>query len=206
MRNWAGDSGATVVIDTTITRGRELRQLVNANPLADDRLSPALLAMTGLAVVDGRAWAGLDTERRAWFETAVREWLGLLILADSELAAHLEDNDAVLQGFRLAERERDEDGYVPAWQGSESELPLPLTGLALVHRDSIALTRVENVEVGEAYRNVGLGRVAISILRERHRWLTSGDEATYTAYWARVMGQLGRPGELPYLLPPAEDT
>ena len=206
LRNWAGDSGATVVIDTAITRGRELRQRVNADQLVDDRLSPALLATAGLAVVDGRAWAGLEAGRREWFETAVREGMGLLILADGDLAAYLDDNDTLLQGFGLAERERNEDGYVPVWEGSESEQQLPLLGLELVHRDSAALTRIESGEVVEAYRNVGLGRVAISVLRERHRWLTSGDEATYTAYWARLLGRIGRPAPLPYLLPPADDT
>ena len=206
LRNWAGDSGATVVIDTVITRGRELRQLVNANQLADDRLSPALLGITGLAVVDGRAWAGLDTERQAWFETAVREGMGLLILADGDLAGYLADNDTLLQGFALAERDRDQDGYVPVWEGSASEQRLPLLGLELEHRGGAALTRAESGEVVEAYRNFGLGRVAISVLRERHRWLTSGAEATYTAYWARLMGRLGRPGPLPYLLSPADDA
>ena len=206
LRNWAGDSGATVVVDTVITRGRELRQLVNADRLADDRLSPSLLGPAGLAVVDGRAWAGLDTERRAWFEAAVREGMGLLILADDDLAEYLEEDDTLLQGFGLAERERDADGYVPVWEGSQSEQRLPLPGLELVHRDGAALTRIESGEVVEAYRNFGLGRVAISVLRERHRWLTSGDEATYTAYWARLMGRLGRPGPLPYLLPPADDN
>ncbi len=206
LRNWAGDSGATVVTDTVITQGRELRQRVNAEQLVDDRLTPALLAITGLAVVDGRAWSGLEASRRAWFETAVREGMGLLILADRELATYLDDDDMLLLGFDLVERERDEDGYVPVWEGSESEQQLPLLGMELVHRDGAALTRIESGEVVEAYRNVGLGRVAISVLRERHRWLTSGDEATYTAYWARLLGRLGRPAPVPYLLPPADDT
>ena len=206
LRNWAGDTGATVVTDTVITRGRELRQLVNTDRLADDRLSPALLEITALAIIDGRAWAGLDAGQRAWFETAVREGMGLLILADAELDAYLDSNDGLLQGFSLAERERSEDGYVPVWEGSASQQRLPLLGLELVHRDGAALTRLQSGEVVEAYRNVGLGRVAISVLRERHRWLTSGDEATYTAYWARLMGRLGRPAPLPYLLPPGDDT
>ena len=206
LRNWAGDNGATVVTDTVITRGRELRQLVNADQLADDRLSPSLLGITGLAVVDGRAWAGLDAGRRAWFETAVKEGMGLLILADGDLAAYLNDDDTLLQGFGLAEQERGPDGYVPVWEGSESGQRLPLLGLGLVHREGTALTRVESGEVVEAYRNFGLGRVAISVLRERHRWLTAGDQATYTAYWARLMSRLGRPGPLPYLLPPADDS
>jgi hypothetical protein len=206
LRNWAGDSGATLVVDTVITKGRELRQLVNADRLADDRLSPALLGITGLAVVDGRAWAGLDAGLRSWFEAAVREGMGLLILADGDLAAHLEEDDPLLRGFELAERQRDEDGYVPVWEGSQSQQQLPLPGLELVNRKGAALTRIESGEVVEAYRNIGLGRVAISILRERHRWLTSGDEATYTAYWARLMGRLGRPAPLPYLLPQSDDA
>lgn len=206
LSNWAGDNGATVVTDTVITRGRELRQRVNADRLADDRLSPALLESTALAIIDGRAWAGLDAGRREWFETAVREGMGLLILADAELDAYLDRSDGLLQGFSLAERERSEDGYVPVWEGSASEQPLPLLGLELAHRDGVALTQVQSGEVVEAYRNTGLGRVAISVMRERHRWLTSGDAATYTAYWARLMGRLGRPAPLPYLLPPGDDT
>ena len=206
LRNWAGDSGATVVIDTVITRGRELRQLVNADQLTDDRLSPALLGTTDLAIVDGRAWAELDAGRRTWFETAVREGMGLLILADRDLATYVDDNDTLLQGFGLAERERAQDGYIPVWRGSASQQRLPLLGLELAHRDGAALTRIDSGEVIEAYRNVGLGRVAISVLRERHRWLTSGEAATYTGYWTRLMGRIGRPAPLPYLLPAADDA
>jgi hypothetical protein len=206
LRNWAGENSATLVIDTVITRGRELRQLVNSNALANDRLSPSLLEATGLAVVDGRAWAGLDAGRRAWFEEAVRGGMGLLILADGDLAKHLDNDDALLQGFGLVEQERDPDGYVPVWEGSRSEQQLPLVGFALEVEDAAALTRTGSGEVVEAYRNIGLGRVAISVLRERHRWLTSGDEATYTSYWARLLGRLGRPAALPYLLPIDDDA
>jgi hypothetical protein len=206
LRNWAGDNGATLVIDTVITRDRELRQLVNAGPLADDRLSQALLERTGLAVVDGRAWAGLESDRQAWFEQAVHDGMGLLILADGDLAAYLDDNDTLLAGFGLVERERDPDGYVPVWDGSHSERRLPLLGLALEYQDGAALTRTASGEAVEAYRNVGLGRVAISVLRERHRWLTAGDAATYTAYWTRLIGRLARPAPLPYLLPAADDA
>ncbi len=204
LRNWAGDSGATLVTDTVITRGRELRQRVNAetlgDQLADNGLSPALLEAIGLAIVDGRAWVGLDTARRAWFEAAVREGMGLLILADRDLAEYVGNSDTLLQGFGLSRQERDPDGYVPVWEGSASEQLLPLPGLALEHRDAEALTRIESGEVVEAYRNLGLGRVAVSVLRERHRWLTSGDETTYTTYWARLMGRIGRPARLPLFL------
>ena len=105
--------------------------------------------------------------------------------------------DTLLQGFGLVERERDQDGYVSVWESAESQQRLPLLGLELVHRDGAALTRIASGEVIEAYRNVGLGRVAVSVLRERHRWLTSGEEATYTAYWARLMSRLGRPAPRP---------
>lgn len=206
LQNWAGDNGATVVIDTVITRGRELRQRVNAGELADDRLSPSLLEATGLAVVDGRTWAGFDTGRRAWFEAAVRDGMGLLILADGELARYLADSDTLLQGVGLTERERNPDGYVPAWEGSVSEQQLPLAGLALESGDAVPLTRIDSGEVIEVYRNVGLGRVAVSVLRERHRWLTSGDDATYTAYWARLMSRIGRPAPLPFFLPAAGEN
>ena len=49
---------------------------------------------------------------------------------------------------------------------------------------------------------------AVEQLDKPHAFLdqTSGEEATYTAYWARLMGRLGRPAPLPYLLPPADDT
>ncbi len=208
LQNWAGDSGATVVIDTVITRGRELRQRVNTGmpgPLDDKGLSPALLESIGLAIVDGRTWAGLDTMRRAWFEAAVREGMGLLVLADGELADYLGGNDALLQGFGLARQGRDRDGYAPAWQGAVAQQPLPLLGFALEYRDGAALTRIESGEVVEAYRNVGLGRVAVSVMRERHRWLTSGDETSYTAYWAQLLGRIARPAAPPFLLPELDD-
>jgi hypothetical protein len=201
LKNWAGDNAATVVVDTVITRDRELGQRVNADTLDADSLSPALLDVASLAVLDGRAWAGLDATRRAWFEAAVRDGMGLLILADEDLAEFLEGNTTLLQGFGLTKRERDQEGYVPVWAGSESEQRLPLLAFDLEHRGEGALTQVESGDVVEAYHAVGLGRVAVSVLRERHRWFTSGDRSTYTSYWARLLSRIGRPRPLPYLLP-----
>ncbi len=207
LSNWAGDNGAAVIIETTITRGRTLSQRINAESISDDRLSPVLLAKTGLAVVDGRAWVGLDKSRRAWFETAVRGGMGLLVLADTTLARQLDGGgDSLIQGFRLTPRDRDEDGYAVTLDGTVSDVDLPLAGLALEVADGGALTGTAGGEVIEAYRNVGLGRVAVSVLRERHRWLTSGDESNYTAYWARMMREIGRPVPLPQLLPAANDA
>ena len=174
LKNWAGDDAATVIVHTVITRGRELGQRVNAGTLGDDSLSPSLLQKTDLAVVDGRTWAGLNPAQRAMFEAAVKDGLGLLILADDDLAEYLRGSTVLLQGFELSERERDQDGYIPVVSGSTSEQPLPLLNLELEHRGNGVLTRVETGVVVEAYERIGLGRVAVSILRERHRWLTSG--------------------------------
>ena len=201
LKNWAGDDAATVIVHTVVTRDRELGQRVNAGTLGDDSLSPALLEKTDLAVVDGRTWVGLDPAQRGMFEAAVNDGLGLLILADDDLAEYLRGSTGLLEDFGLIEREREMGGYVPVVTGSTSEQPLPLLGFELEHGGGGVLTRVDTGDIVEAYETIGLGRVAVSILRERHRWFTSGDKATYTAYWAGLLDRVGRPRPLPYLLP-----
>ncbi len=200
LQHWAGAQGSRLQVITQISRDRHIRQAINSDPDAFE-FSPAWLDDLDLLVVDGRSWTEFDARRRQWIGNAVRGGLGLLLLADTGVAF-----EGLLDGFTLAESDTTVDEAVPVVDGHESEIALPLLGRRLVASGASSLTKDDNGTLLEAWVQHGLGRVAVSILRERHRWHTAGRGDVYTAYWAGLMRTIGRPQGDAMLLTPSPTT
>ncbi len=193
LATWAGDSGNPLVIHTQISRDRDLVQGINLTDDASLDLSPVLLADTDLAVLDGRRWATLpDTERRMLLNAA-GAGMGLLLLVDEEFAAWLEaPSNASLTGVRLTPEEPTEPRWA-AWRGGAAEQPVPVAAWRIEPLTARTLTVDEQGEVLETWQPFGAGRIAVSRLRERHRWATGGERSAFTRYWAHVLRTVGRP-------------
>lgn len=205
---WAGDRGYPLVIQSRISRDRELAQGVNLPPEADLEVGPALLARTDLAIVDGRRWANLDPARRGLVLDAVRDGMGLLLLADEALAGWLKNApEPEWAGLRLAP-EPDPAAAWPRLTGPAPDRPLARAPWRLEPANparpavALPLTLDEDGTVLEAWRPLGKGRVAVSLLRERHGWATSGADAPFARYWTRLMHAVGRPENAPRWHPP----
>lgn len=199
LQHWAGRYGARLQVLTRISRDRHIRQAANADADAF-ALSPGWLDQLDLLVMDGRYWTGLPAERRQWVGHAVQAGLGLLLLSEPGQAF-----DGVLDGFALVETTPPVTEAIPVPPGFESEVVLPIVGRQLVAGDATPLTVDENGVLLEAWRSLGMGRVAVSILRERHRWFTTGRLDLYTAYWAELLRTVARPSPSSGIVPPPED-
>ncbi|KAA9131454.1 hypothetical protein F3N42_09045 [Marinihelvus fidelis] len=199
LQQWAGGHGSTLSIDTTISRDRRLDQGINRD--AGARLSPSWLAELDLLVMDGRRWASLDAGQRDGLESAVADGLGLLLLADDDF-----EPGTLFARYSLAREAEPRESAHPLVPGFQGDIALPLLGRRLVANDSHTLTADEQGQELEAWHGHGLGRVAISVLRERHRWRTAGRDDLYTAYWGHVLGTLARPDDRGRLAPPSPDS
>ncbi len=201
---WATDRGHPLVARSQVSRDRDLVQGINLPEDAGTDLAPALLEATDLAVVDGRRWAEMDTGARQQILDAVRGGLGLMLLADEPLAAWLDDPpNAGLAGARLEPTPRPDPVWL-AWPGATPERPLPLAPYRLVPASAQPLTRGESGEWIETWQSLGSGRIAVSLLRERHRWATAGERSDFSRYWTRALQELARPAERPRWASPGE--
>ena len=214
LANWAADRGSRLLIDTGISRDRSLVQRINLPESAPSTIDAPMLAATDLAVVDGRRWVQLDVTLRESLLSAVEDGLGLLLLLDESLAAWLDNHPEMREwlGVRLARVEGEASYRLAGVGGDESEVDepnaaLPAAPWRIDTVDAQTLTRAESGAVLESWRAYGRGRLALSRLRERHRWATSGDRSVFARYWARILQTLGRPGVTPKWRPtPAPTT
>ena len=205
LANWAADTGHALVIHSRISRDRDLVQGVNLDAGAPLERTASLYADMDLVLMDGRRWAGLPRAERETLVSAIRSGLGLVLLADGELAAWLgTPANASLLGLALAPEPARESAW-PAWPGLVPEHPLPVAPWRLALTSALPLTRDETGELLEAWRPIGEGRVMVSLLRERHGWATSGEASTFARYWARLLHRVAREDASPRWLTPASN-
>ena len=205
LTNWAAESGHALIVHSRISRDRDLSQGVNLEEGAPLARTASLLENLDLVLVDGRRWAELPAGEREMLLDAVRSGLGLVLLADMELAAWLEvPANASLFGLGLDPVPAAEDVW-PSWSGFAPEQPLPLAPFRFDLLSARPLTRDETGLLLEAWQPLGKGRVSVSLLRERHRWATSGESSTFARYWARLLRQVAREASgIRWLTPPAD--
>ena len=195
LSRWAADSGAQVLVRTQISRDRYLSQRINVTGDVALALVPSLLATIDVMVLDGRQWLGLSGADRAILLSAASEGLGLLVLLDATLAqAMVDDPDqTAVFGVALSPDDGSHERLAVRHGQPIAQMPLPVTPWSMNPIDAQPLTVDEDGAVLEVWRQQGLGRVAMSRLRDRYRWVTSGAETGFSQYWANLMTAVARP-------------
>lgn len=204
LKNFAAGNGASVLINTQISRGKSISQSSNLPDGADINFSPLSLAAQDVLIMDGRALVQLATLELQWLDDAVKHGLGLLVLADTSL---LEERGqlyaGLLAGFELSANPETKIERVPrlisqAATGWQQPLPVASMQLQATGADVLIDAGQGNaLVVSQAY---GLGQVAISLISQSHRWLTGGQRAQWSEYWAALIGATGKVREHSYLL------
>lgn len=198
--NWASDHGAAVMIQTQISRERDLLQRVNLDASEPAGLVAEVLGLADLLLMDGRRWASLSVVERAVVLEAVREGLGLVLTLDDAMSEWISAQRGAL-GISVS---RDSDDQPRSLEGQylDEQSPLPVAPWRIETVTAQSLTRSTAGEVLESVYQVGEGRIVVSRLTERHRWLTGGDRSQYTRYWASMVASAGRPDDrAQWLLP-----
>ena len=207
LTNWAGDQGAQVVIETKISRDRALLQRINASNPVSNLLSEVNLASVDMVFLDGRRWTQLDATDRRRLLSAVESGLGLWVWIDDAMQqAQSPSEFESLWGAMLSPDDNDE----PRWLASsnqERSSPMPVAPWAI--RPSVAkpLTVDDQGRVLESWVARGRGRLALSRIRDRHRWATQGAHSEFSLEWSRLLSAVGRPKDSASWLPiagPAE--
>lgn len=195
LSRWAADSGAQVLVRTQISRDRYLSQRINVTGDVALALVPSLLATVDLMVLDGRQWLGLSGADRSILLSAASEGLGLLVLLEATLAQAMVDDPTRGDVFGVAlSPDGESHERLALRQGQPiAQMPLPVTPWSIIPIDAQPLTVDEGGAVLEVWRQQGFGRVAISRLRDRYRWVTSGADTGFSRYWANLMTAVARP-------------
>lgn len=205
LKNYAAGNGARVLINTQISRGKSISQSVNLPDAAETTFSPQTLAASDVLIMDGRALVQLADQQRQWLTDAVAEGLGLLVLADASLLekfATLDNN--LLAGFKLTSNPNMQTELVPQLlsnPASDWQQPLPVMAMQLQAIEADVLIDDGQQHALVLNKSRGLGHIAISLIKQSHRWLTAGNQGHWSDYWAALIAATSRPRSDSYLLP-----
>ncbi len=232
LSRWATDTGAQLLVRTQISRDRFLSQRINLSGDIAISLAPSLLATVDMMVLDGRQWLALGSADRSSLLTAVSEGLGLLVLMDAALGQAMVNDPSIgdVFGVALSPDVESPDAESPDIKSPDIKSPdnaaierSPLQRGQLVTSTPLppvpvspwsmtltggaqTLTIDDRGEVLEAWRQQGLGRVAVSRLRDRFRWATSGAETAFSRYWSNLLATVARPSVTARLQPLSTPT
>ncbi len=204
LKDYAAANGHRMLVNSAISKGKSISQTANLPAGTETSLSPQTLASKDVLIMDGRALVNLPDTRRQWLMEAVEGGLGLLVLADSVL---LDDFDKLsrdlLSGFQLSPQPDPEAEVIPRlvtdpnlqWQE-----PLPAQAISLSADDADILVDDNRGHALVINRKAGMGNISISLIRQSHGWITSGNMIDWSNYWSSVIASIAKPRDDSYLL------
>jgi hypothetical protein len=213
LKNHASELGATLLVNSRISKEKFINQAVNSTENTETGFSPVSLAKSDWLIMDGRALTELSAQRTQWLKDAVYEGLGVLIFADESLLNDFERlSTGLLQGFSLSADPNAETETTVQLNNStaaDDELPLPVASMTLKADPSsdssfevIAASRPGMPLV--AKRRLGLGNVTISLINQSYTWPTAGQRKTWSGYWSTLSSAISRQRQDSFLLAPPD--
>lgn len=198
LKTWLGERGGEVAVRSLVARDAYRYEYLNRSELPLRRLTTAAVSAFDVVVTDGRTLASLSSAERAALKIAIADsGRGLLLRADDVVlggSGPLPDRDffVAAPAARLAG---------PAERSSRltwASRPVPVASWSL--QDRFATRSVARTPDGSDVARVaprGMGRVAITLVREPGRWLLAGDDAAFGEYWTRLLTPLTEGVRLP---------
>lgn len=214
LKDYAAGLGATLVINSRISKGKSIGQSVNLADGGETAFSPASLAASDWLIIDGRALLQLSRQASQWLTEAVVGGLGVLVLADESLLKDFDDvSSGLLKGFALSANPDADVQAIPQLlnvPSFENELPLPVAAMTLrgdvtsnSPMDTIVASRSGDILV--ARHQLGAGQVALSLISQSHTWLTAGQRRPWSNYWSALSSAISRQRQDMFLLPSPDD-
>lgn len=182
LRRWASDAGLPLHSRVALGAGAVLGDA----PLPFDA---GTLARFDVAILDERAWTGLDADRRQALLKAVEQGLGLLLRITAPPDAATREALQPL-GFALGEADPALDAELALATGLPPLLRQPRPILA---SDAVPLVRDGEGAPLASWRQHGRGRIAVWNLAHSYRLVLGGHREQHARLWSEAVGTLARP-------------
>lgn len=200
LANWMSQYQAKVIVHTKISKNKFMTQRFNIDANDDISLSPELLKKQDMVIISGQSLLDFTPTQRLWISDAVKNGLGVLILADSKLVDYLtQDSLPILAGFSLTQTPKTAANTYPVWPQSTTVNTMADVALSRlwahlnINQGDILVT--DNQSPLNVAKPLGQGVISVSILKERFRWLTQGELSTYSHYWQYILSKVSRATE-----------
>lgn len=207
LQNWAGESDVQVLVRSKISQKKYITRATNLsekslNIRKDKKIDGELLNQFDIVIIDGRELLSLSDNESYSLKKSIENGLGLLVLMDQQLLDFIGDDfPKILRGFSFTPL-KSETEIIPNIISNElnsvplSDISLPISAQTINYVDKINLssnlittTSGKNVVTTRAMK---LGQVAVSLLKETNRLVTSGESDSYAKLWQSIIKQVSR--------------
>lgn len=222
MQNWAAESGALVVLNSIVSKDINFSRLTNIDLESREfykNIEPSLglLDKFDLLVLDPRRYLSFTSKQKKTIASSIKNGLGVILLADSSLIKSrglfsnlvpevlsinaLKQTTKSLVYFLNNENDRADSTLLV------SNLPVSLTassiGIELATKDTSKISSLayydfnrilenKNGELLLASYSLGLGKVAVSIVKDTYQWISNGEKETHGQYWQVLVKEVAR--------------
>jgi hypothetical protein len=207
LKNWAAGFENQISVLTRISQNKDIRQNINIDTKTSEQITlPFTQLFTQQALVnfdwlmiDGRALLALTAQQTTALKTAIKNGLGMYIIADNELinAWPVLSLDWLLD-INLQSLDVANYSAIPYWPHSKIEQAMPLVKASITSTNGTYLVQNKDTQILVSRSEVGLGQVAVSLINTTYSWQTSGLTEQYSHYWQSIIYELARPKPLPY--------
>lgn len=197
IQNWAAESGAKILVKSQVSKDKWISRQTNLR-LNFTKLSPELYQQFDLMLIDGRALANLNDNQISEIQQSVRAGLGVLVIADQTLIK----SQAMARIIANIEISPLQEGIevTPFWSDQNfglvapNERFIPAVAGKILAKDKLVrvLVRAENGGPLVVSSSIENGQVALSLLRETHRWVTMNDKSGFSGYWQNLISEVAR--------------
>ncbi len=207
LQNWAAENGAQLLLRTRISQGIDSSRSTNiAKPQMKKikllGLSQTLFDQFDLVIIDGRRLLMMSKREKTELRLSIKNGLGLLVLADQNLLATTKKEiPELLNGFQLMALNRPTEiiPYIVSEELSRTALSdnfIPLVAQSISSSEKTgslqSLVQSSQGHILVAQKNTSLGKVAISLLQQTYRLVTSGQQVYYSQLWQHLIKQIAR--------------
>lgn len=213
LQNWASQQGASVFIQTQISKDRFISQKLNmkgefdvsADKTGKIGISINLLNQFDVLVIDGRSLLGLSEKERGLLNNAIYDGLGVIIQTDSALLEELLDKPNyrqdglpfthnILQNFELRAIETRNNKLTSQvrWKNGVAQHPLGYFKVKLNIEQGQDFAVGDDLQPLVGNKKIGAGNVSITLVNSTHEWLTQGEPLNYSKFWQAMFQQVAR--------------
>lgn len=197
FKNWMSKNRHALGMRTLLSRERDREEFVNLAKTNLRQVSLPLLQKFDLLLIDGETLQRMNARERRALHTAVREGLGVLLLAD-EMPWRKQKTPAD-EFFRRFDFEpfvgMDERLVRPVWPDLDTLKVTAVPAESFVIKEAPELKPLVQDEMERwlaAAQVTGLGQVGLTLIRNTYRWQLEGRTDLYAAYWSYLISALAR--------------
>ena len=209
LQNWAAENGSQFLLRSRISKNIFRSRSTNISEQQQKEhavlgLSKELFSQFDFLIIDGRELLLMSSAEEEAIRFSIQDGLGVLILADQNLVSLSEHEiPQLLKEFNLKELDQPIEIIPYIFSQSLVQSPLaenfiPLSGQSIGSRRNKQTSELQTlVQTFQGHSivaqiNKDRGRIAISLLRETHRLVTTGQKTHYSRLWHHLIKRIAR--------------